>query len=192
MLEGCVITFSMQNATLRKHRHILREAVDDAPAPKLGAKEEHTNRHAGTLAFRSRRPLISKLDLTPLAPIDAKGVNSIPWELFSETAMEKPFKASFPKYLQELDGKLISLTGFMYPLRDDTEMTAFLFIESPVGCWYCEMPDSTGIIHVQMPPGQTATLRRGLVRIEGRLSLNATDPEDFLYTVKRARVGVLD
>ena len=71
-------------------------------------------------------------------------------------------------------------------------MSAFLFIEAPVGCWYCETPESTGIIYVEMPAGETARYRRGLVRIVGRLRLNATDPEDFLYAVKDARVGALD
>jgi hypothetical protein len=192
MMEGCVVTLGMQNPTLRRHRLILRDAVDNLPKPKLGASEEHGEQHMGTLAFRSRRPLISKLDTTPLPPIDAKGINPIPWELFGETVLAKPFKPGFPKYLRELEGKQVSLAGFMYPLREDPEMTAFLFIEAPVGCWYCEMPETTGIIYVEMPAGQTARYQRGLVRIVGRLSLNTSDPEDFLYTVKGARVGALD
>ena len=192
MMEGCVVSLGMQNPTLRKHRLLLRDAVENLPKPKIGASEEHGEQHMGTLAFRSRRPLISKLDLTPLPPIDAKGINPIPWELFGETVLEKPFKPGFPKYLRELHGKQISMAGFMVPLREDTEMTAFLFIESPVGCWYCEMPETTGILYVEMPAGQSATYRRGLVRIVGRLSLNQSDPEDFLYTVKNARVGALD
>ena len=190
MMEGCVAQFGMSNATLRKHRQILRDAVDNAPAPKIG--EEHPEKHVGTLAFKSRRPLVSKLETLPLPAIDPKGVNAIPWELFGETALEKPFKPSFPKYLRELEGKQVSMNGFMYPLRDDPEMQAFLFIESPVGCWYCEMPETTGIVFVQMPDGQAARYQRGVVRLVGRLHLNSTDPEDFLYAVKDARVGPLD
>lgn len=192
MMEGCVVQFGMQDPLLRKHRHILRDAVDSQPAPKIGSTEEHGEQHMGSLAFRSRRPLISKLDTAPLAAIDAKGINPIPWELFSETVRAKPFKLTFPKYLRELDGKQISMSGYMYPLREDPEMNAFLFIEALVGCWYCEMPESTGIIYVEFPPGQTARMQRGLVRIVGRLQLNAGDPEDFLYAVKDARVGAVD
>ena len=51
---------------------------------------------------------------------------------------------------------------------------------------------ATGIVYVELPAGQTARYQRGLVRIVGRLSLNTGDPEDFLYTVKDARVGALD
>lgn len=190
MMEGCVVQFGLNHPTLRKHRQILREAAENLPMPKIG--EEHVDKHAGTIAFRSRRPLLSKLEMVALPAIDPKGVNPIPWELFGETALAKPFKVSFPKYLHELEGKQISMTGFMYPLREDPDAAAFLFIEAPVGCWYCEMPETTGIVYVQLPAGQTARFQRGLVRVVGQLRLNATDPEDFLYSVKDARVGALD
>jgi tetratricopeptide (TPR) repeat protein len=192
MMEGCVVTFAMQNPTLRKHRLILRDAVDNLPKPKLGATEEHGEQHMGSLQFRSRRPLISKMDTAVLPAINPKGINAIPWELFGETVLEKPFRPSFPKYLRELDDKQISMTGFMYPLREEIQAGAFLFIEAPVGCWYCEMPETTGIVYVEMPQGQTARFQRGLVRVVGRLKLNATDAEDFLYAVRDARVGALD
>jgi hypothetical protein len=67
-----------------------------------------------------------------------------------------------------------------------------MFIEYPVGCWYCEMPDTAGIIYVEMPRGKTASYRRSLVRVVGRLQLNATDPEDFLYALRQARVTEVD
>ena len=190
MMEGCVTQFSMNHATLRKHRQVLRDAIENVPAPKIG--EEHIDKFTSTLTFRSRRPLLSKQDALPLPAIDPKGVNAIPWELFGETSMEKPFKVRFPKYLQELEGKQISMTGYMYPLGEDLDLAAFLFIESPVGCWYCEMPETTGILFVEMPRGKTTRYQQGLVRVVGRMALNATDPEDFLYAVRDARVGALD
>lgn len=190
MMEGCVVQFGMNQPALRARRQILREVVASLPMPKLG--EEHVDKHAGTIAFRSRRPLVSKLDTLGLPAIDPKGVNPIPWELFGETVLAKPFKLSFPKYLHELEGKQVSMTGFMYPLGEDPELAAFLFIEAPIGCWYCEMPETIGIVYVRLPAGQTARIQRGVVRVVGRLQLNANDPEDFLYTLKDARVGALD
>lgn len=192
MMEGCVGPFAMNHPALKKHRLILRDAVDQLPPVKIGMNEDHTDRHVGTLEFRSRRSLVSTFETIALPAIDPTGVNAIPWELFGETSIEKPFKVMFPKYLRELNGKQITMTGFMYPLRDDPEMAVFLFIEAPVGCWYCETPETTGIIYVVMPKGQTARYQRGLVRVVGRLALNADDPEEFLYAVKDARVGALD
>jgi hypothetical protein len=49
-----------------------------------------------------------------------------------------------------------------------------------------------GIIYVELPEGRTTTLSRSLVRVTGRLALNATDPEDFLYAIRNAKVGGVD
>jgi Flp pilus assembly protein TadD len=190
MMEGCVTTFNMQNSTLRQHRQILRDAAEKLPTAKVGA--EHKEEHLGSLKFSSRRALASMIESAPLPPINPKGTNAIPWELLGETTVDKPFKVSFPKYLKELDGKQIVMTGYMYPLRDDPEINAFLFIEAPVGCWYCEMPDTTGILFVELPKNQTIRYQRGLMRITGRLHLNATDPEEFLFNVSDARAGEFD
>ena len=192
MMDGCVIQFGLNHPDLRRHRQMTRAAADELPKLALGSKEPHEDKHAGTLAFRSKRPLISKLDATPLPPISDTGVNFLPWDLFAETTVDAKYKPTFPKYLQELDGKQVSLSGFMQPLREDADMAAFMFIEYPVGCWYCEMPETNGIVYVELPLGKTTMFQRGLVRIEGRLVLNATDPEDFLYAIRAARVGGID
>jgi hypothetical protein len=191
MMEGCVVAFGMSDATLRKHRQVLRDAADKLPQVKIGM-EEHKEQHPSSIKFMSRRALTAAIETAPLPPIDPKGINAVPWELFAETSIEKPFNVSFPKYLKELDGKQVSLTGFMYPLRDEPDVRAFLFIEAPVGCWYCESPDTTGIIYVELPRGESMQYQRGLIRVVGRLHLNSSDPEDFLYTVKDAKAGQPD
>jgi hypothetical protein len=58
-----------------------------------------------------------------------------------------------------------------------------------VGCWFCETPPPTGLLYVELPAGQTLPVRRGLLKIEGKLKLNATDPEDFLFTIEGAKVS---
>jgi Tfp pilus assembly protein PilF len=188
MMDGCVTQFGMSDPELRRHRAILREAADKLAKTTAAAKMEHET-HAGSLAARSKRPLISRLDKTPLPPISDTEVNALPWELLAETNVDAKFRPTFAKYLKELDGRLITLTGFMQPLSEDAEASGFMFIEFPVGCWYCEMPEVTGIVFVELPTGKTATLTRGLVRITGRLHLNAAEPEDFLYAIRNAKVS---
>ena len=46
-------------------------------------------------------------------------------------------------------------------------------LENPIGCWYCEMPETTGILYVELANGKTAPYQRGLVRVIGRLTLNS-------------------
>jgi len=191
-MDGCVTQFGLNDPELRRHRQIVRTAADDIAKAALSSGEPHAKKHAGAIAFRSLRPLQSAIDNVSLPPISTTGVNVLPWQLFAETTVDNKRRPAFPKYLQELDGKQVSLSGFMQPLRDDFTVTGFLFIEYPVGCWYCEMPETTGIVRVELGPGTTTTWQRGLLRVEGRLALNKNDPEDFLYAIRDARVAGAD
>jgi Tfp pilus assembly protein PilF len=193
ILDGCVTEFGMHAPELRRHRQLARAAADEL-AKQVGAdgaKATHEG-HAGVLRPRSRRPLMSKLDAASLPPISDTGVNPLPWTVLAETTLDRQFKPTFAKYLHELDGKQISLNGFMQPLGDDLELTSFMLIEYPVGCWYCEVPEMTGIVLVELPADKTATYTRGLVKITGKLTLNATDPENFLYIIGKAKVTEAD
>jgi hypothetical protein len=112
--------------------------------------------------------------------------------LISETTVDRKFRPSFAKYLKDLDGKTVSMTGFIQPLDGEQELVMFMFIENPVGCWYCDMPEPTEILFVELPEGKTAPFTDLMVRITGRLVLNSTDPEEFLYTIRDAKVAEVD
>jgi hypothetical protein len=186
MMDGCITQFGLQSPDLRQHRQITRAVLDEQA--KKGGQDEN----ASTLKARSNRPLLMKLDTAALPPISATAVNAMPWALLAETALDKQFRPTFAKYLQELDGKLVSLTGYIQPLGEDREIAVFMFIEYPIGCWCCEVPDVTQIVFVEMPAGKSTTFTRGMVRVTGQLLLNATDPEEFLYTIRNAKVANVD
>lgn len=189
ILEGCVTEFGLRDAELRQHRQLARVAADElAKAGGAEVKVAHEG-HAGVLKPRSLRPLMLKLDHAALPPISATGVNVLPWVVLNETSLGRQFKPTFAKYLEQLDGKQIELSGFMQPLGEDLDVVAFMLIEYPVGCWYCEMPEVVGIVLVELAPGKTTAVTRGQVKVTGKLSLNATDPENFLYTISRAAVA---
>jgi hypothetical protein len=189
MLDGCVTEFGMRSPELRAHRQAMRAAADDlGRAGVTGVKAAHEGGHSAGLKTRSSRPFVHRLDAAALPPVDAKGVNAIPWSVVTETILDRDYRPTFGKYLEELDGKRVQLTGYMQPLGDDLDVAAFLLIEYPVGCWYCEMPGIANIVLVDQPAGKTHHLTRGAVRVAGRLSLNRNDPENFLYTVRDAKV----
>jgi tetratricopeptide (TPR) repeat protein len=192
MMDGCVTQFGLQTPELKAHRRILREAAG-APSPVVagGSKTEH-QRHIDRLPARSKRPLLSRVDQIPLPPVDPKGVNTLPWPVLADTMLDRRFHPTFPKYLKELEGKQVTMIGFMQPLEEGQELSTFLVIENPVGCWYCEMPEMTGMIFVELPEGKSAEFTRGQVRVTGRLALNATDPEQFLFTLSDAKVADVD
>jgi hypothetical protein len=192
MMDGCVTQFGLDYPDLRRHRQLMRTAADELFKTPLLSKEPHEKKHAGTLAFRSKRPLASHLDALPLPAVSATGINVVPWDVFTQTSVDAKFRPTFPAYLKELDSKEVSLNGFMQPLHEELDLGTFLLIEYPVGCWYCEMPETTGMVYVELPAGRTTPYRRSQVRIVGRLKLNANDPEDFLFAIREARVAGID
>jgi tetratricopeptide (TPR) repeat protein len=195
ILDGCVTEFGLHAPELRRHRQLLRDAADllAKETPSTGGTTQTAHvQHAGVFRPRSKRPLLSNRDTDKLPLVSLTGLNALPWAVLAETSVDRHFKPTFMKYLQELDGKQVSLTGFMQPLGEEVELGSFMLIEYPVGCWYCEMPEITGIVLVDLPPGKTATFTRGQVKITGKLALNARDPENFLYTIKDATVSGAD
>jgi hypothetical protein len=189
IMEGCVTEFGLRSPELRAHRQAARAVADErARNGDATPKTEHEG-HALALKPRSSRPLVRKLDSTALPPIDPKGLNVLPWSVVSETTVDRQYRPNFGRYLKELDGKQVKLSGFMQPLGDDQELNAFMLIEYPVGCWYCEQPEVTAIVLVELPMDKTCSYTRGQVHVTGKLKLNATDPENFLYIIREAKVA---
>ncbi|MFO0810577.1 MAG: hypothetical protein U0746_18270 [Gemmataceae bacterium] len=185
ILDGCVTELGMSDATLRARRIALRAAADDQ------GKASHDSGHK-PLTFRSPRPLARHTDAARLPPIRPDGVNPLPWSLLAETTLDRQQRPRFAKHVQQLDGKLTVMTGFLQPLGDLLESDSFLFIEYPVGCWFCEVPEPTSVVLIELPAGKTRALTRNLVKVQGRLKLNSTDPEGFLYTLHDAKIGEPD
>ena len=185
ILDGCVTEFAIISADARQRRSIYREAAD--AIAKLPDSEHE--KYRGDLKMKSPRPLLKKLDSSMLQPIRPDGVNTLSWLVLGETSVARPFKPSFAKYLDDLEGKRVAITGFMYPLATDAlDVNSFMLVEYPIGCWFCETPDPTGIILVVLPDGMTTAIKKGIVKVEGVLKLNHTDPEQFLHTLRNARV----
>lgn len=192
LMDGCVNEFGLHAAELRQHRLGMRAAADALAVAGDGTKSTHEG-HAGlVLRPRSKRPLLSRLNDADLPPVSVTSVNALPWTVIADTTLDRQHRPTFAKYLQELDGKQVALHGFIQPLGEDQEMTSFMLIEYPVGCWYCEMTEITGIVFVELPVDQTTKFTRNLVKVTGTLSLNANDPENFLYIIRKAKVSDAD
>jgi hypothetical protein len=187
MMDGCVTEFGLRHPELLARRRAARAAADElARSGDRPDKAAHEG-HAGLLKTRSSRPLPLKLDRATLPPVDPKGVNALPWAVVAETSVDRNYRPTYPRYLKELAGKQVQLVGYMQPLGEGVDVASFLLIENPVGCWYCEMPELTGMVLVELPPGKSRSVTRGAVRVTGRLALNPGDPESFLYTLEEAR-----
>ena len=182
IMEGVVTEFALTTPDARAKRKLYRAAADEIG--KL-PDSEHA-KYRGDIAFKSIRPVGRTLDSTVLPEIRPDGINPLPWVVLSETTVEKPFRPRFHKHLQQLDGKKVSLTGFMQPVTMDFNVSGFLLMEFPIGCWFCETPEPAGLLYIEIAGGKTVPVKRGRVKVEGTLKLNSSDPEDFLYTVTGA------
>src|SRR5262249_13511991 len=99
----------------------------------------------------------------------------------------KGFKPAFPQYLQDLDGKRVQLTGFMAP-APSADPGSFLLTEYPIGCWFCESPDPTVLVRVDLDADAIAERPKGAIKGGGVWQLNRTDPERQLYRIAGAKV----
>lgn len=182
ILDGCVGEFEMRQPELLASRKAARAAAD-----RPATKADH-DAHGWLFKPRSTRPLASRAALAALPAIDPKGVTPLAWEVIAETTLDRLSRPTFHRYLQELDGKRVTVRGHMQPIGEGTDLSAFLLVENPVGCWYCQSPELTNIVLVELPEGKVGRFTRSPLKVTGRLVLNARDPENFLYLVKDAKV----
>jgi tetratricopeptide (TPR) repeat protein len=188
ILDICVAELGLRDTELVAHRQAYRAAK--AEREKLGspsAKMQHEG-HAALFKPRSTRPLTRARDRTTLPAINSRGINDLPWSVVVETTLDRHFRPDFPAYLKELEGKTVQLQGYMQPLGGGPELNSFLLLEFPVGCWYCEQPEMTALVLVELPEGETYPMSRDPVKVRGRLTLNYRDPESFLYTLRDVQV----
>lgn len=192
ILDICVGEYAMADPELRKSRQAILAALEGTSSvPQTKVQEAHTGHGSGArLEFRSRKPLIQQpFDVAKLAGANAGQPSLLAWPILAETATDpRRFKPTFHPYLQKLDEKQVTLTGFLHPLTDDLDCTTFLLVEYPVGCWYCTAPDLTGIVFITMKPGTTARFTRDVITVTGAWKLNGSDPEEFLFSIVDASV----
>lgn len=190
LLDGCVGEFEMRQPELLASRKAARAEADRRASLSVagGVSPKDHDDHVWLFKPRSSRPLINKVGLAALPEIDPKGVTPLAWEVIGETIVDRRMRPTFHRYLKELDGKQVTLRGHMQPIGEGTDLSSFLLVENPIGCWYCENPEITNIVLVELPEGKIGRTNRSQLKITGRLVLNGTDPENFLYVVRDARV----
>lgn len=184
LMEGVVTEFALTTPDARVRRHLYGAEADRiAKLPD----SEHA-RYRGDIQFVSPRAVGRTLDTARLPEIRPDGRNPLPWAVLAETAIDRPFRPRFHPHLRKLDGKTVTLTGFMQPVSMDPNVSGFMLIEYPIGCWFCETPEPAGIVYVEIAGDRTVPVKRGRIKVEGALKLNTSDPEDFFYTVTGASI----
>lgn len=180
--DGCVTEFGIRDTELLKLRGTLKQTSEKDLAETKKLHEEHK----GQPVFRSLRPLKQESWNIGLPKVNVEGWNALPWFVLSQTQIGKKGVPAYPEYIRQLEGKKVTLEGFMQPVGEDSESNVFLLLENPVGCWYCEMPALNGMVYVEMANEKILRISREQIRIRGVLQLRGSDPEKFLFTIQAA------
>jgi len=185
LMDGAVGEFGLGNAAARERRKAFRQAADE-----LDTKDDHKKPFGG-IKFASSRVFPRRFDAAKLPKIDPNGTNPMPWAALDETEVAKPFEPKYLPYVGDLDGKTVSITGFLQPTRRDAA-NEFLLGEFAVGCWFCDAPGPLQIVQVTLAKGKTIDPIRGPITVTGTWRLNRSEPERLLFTIDEAAVKLAE
>lgn len=134
-------------------------------------------------SYRPLAPLAVDVDLPP----SEGGIQPLPWTVPGASRPGAP-GFQFPGALRSLNGKRVRMAGYGHFLGDEPGEAPFLLVEQPFGCWWCERPDLSGQVLVELAEGEALAPTRRQLTLEGVLELNGTDPERHPIQIRGARV----
>ena len=107
---------------------------------------------------------------------------------------------SFPESLMKLDGRKVSLVGFMAPFDSLDDMSRCMIVPSYVGCTFCSPPNKRQVVFITQgkegSPDQTYSFIEEPSHVTGifRISLPDRDHEGktqgFVYSIENAEVRI--
>lgn len=108
----------------------------------------------------------------------------ITWAALAQ-AKGSPDGVVFPVALRPLDGKTVTVTGFMVPLEAKAEQTRFLLTENPTDCEFCLEGGPASFIEVRSAPLRFSPKPLTMV---GRIKLLREDASGMYYRLTEAQL----
>lgn len=97
------------------------------------------------------------------------------------------FRATIPPSVRALDGRTVTLLGFMAPVHAGTRHTQFLLSDKRFLCEGCDSaPGPESIVEVNVKTGEPVRQRPLFVR--GKLEVVRDDPDGLVYRLNGAKV----
>ena len=121
-----------------------------------------------------------------------KGFPSLVWPKLYDIQFEKAKdnlgdyeKPIFSAAAKALNGKTVTLPGYMVPFENGVKGTHFMLSSMPLNaCFFCGVGGPETVVEVFLKEPVTYTERP--VQITGVLKLNSTDPDKMLYILENA------
>lgn len=123
-----------------------------------------------------------------------KGFPSLVWPKLYDIKFEKAKddlgeydKPIFSEAVKNLNGKVITLPGYIVPFDNGMKSQHFMFTSLPLNaCFFCGVGGPETVVEVYTTDIITYTEKP--VEIKGTLRLNATNPDQMIYILEKAEV----
>ena len=94
------------------------------------------------------------------------------------------YTASFPAEVQALEGRTVTLSGFMLPLDTDAKARHFLLSKYTPVCFFCPPGQPNEVVEVTAKSGVALTDR--MLTVTGRLSLTHQTDKGMFFRMDQA------
>lgn len=116
----------------------------------------------------------------------AERAGVLPWSLLQKTNFNNfTAPATIPAALAALNNSIVSIEGYIMPFEDVAQSQNFLLTALPAHCPYCLPGGMAGLVTVNTTSPIDTTGGK-TVTLTGTLSIDAAQPEGFVFTLQNA------
>jgi hypothetical protein len=143
--------------------------------------------------LRSADQVTSMTALLRQAEASAPRDGSVNFDLLKETVLKRKPPPIYPESLAALDGRTVTVRGFMAPYDSLTDMRNMMLMQTSVGCYFCVPPSPKEVVFVRRNDAKEQPFIPEPIEATGTLKLwskDSTDPEHtmFLYVLDDAKI----
>jgi hypothetical protein len=103
----------------------------------------------------------------------------------SQDAYGEYDKPVFSAATKALNGKVVTLPGYMVPFEKGLKGSKFMFTALPLNaCYFCGVGGPESVVYTKAP----VSYHEKPVEISGILKLNDTDPDKMFYIIEQAEI----
>jgi hypothetical protein len=136
--------------------------------------------------------IVSLSAVAQTTPLKYSGFPSLVWPKLYDIRYEKAKdevgeyeKPIFSQAAKALNGKVVSLPGYMVPFENGTKGNKFILTSLPLNaCFFCGVGGPESVVEVLLK--ETIAYTEKPIEIKGILRLNDTDPNKMIYVIELA------
>jgi len=122
----------------------------------------------------------------------------VTFEMMKETTLKSTPPPIFTPEVDALDGKEVTIRGFMTPYDSLTQFKKFMIFPNATGCQFCAVPSPKEVVFVRLKSDDDQEFISAPIEVKGTLSIWKEDKVDkdeahksFLFVVNDATVKAI-